>query len=46
MKKFYFHRLRREAQSIERKLYYDEDRLRWKYLPTVWFATAEKRGDR
>jgi hypothetical protein len=42
MKLFYFHRLRREAQARERDLFYDEDRMRWKYPPTRWFAAAEK----
>jgi hypothetical protein len=44
MKLFYFHRLRREAQARERDLYFDEDRQRWKYPPTRWFASAEKRS--
>lgn len=44
MKVFYFHRLRREAQARERDLYFDEDRQRWKYPPTRWFASAEKRS--
>ena len=41
MKKFYFHRLRREAQARERDLYFDEDRQRWKYPPTRWFVVTE-----
>ena len=41
MKVFFFHRLRREAQARERDLYYDEDRMRWKYPPTRWFVGTE-----
>jgi hypothetical protein len=44
MPNFYFHPLRREAQAHEKALYYDADKMRWKYPPTRWFATAEKRS--
>jgi hypothetical protein len=43
-KKFFFHRLRREAQERERDLYFDEDRQRWKYPATRWFASPERGG--
>jgi len=43
MKRAAFYRLKRRAQTFERKLYFKDER--WRALPTRWFVTTKKELD-